>query len=119
MVPRMVPGTGPAYLGVAHKPFETGADPAQPGPFRVPNFELPRAVTLERVGERRRLLNSFDRLRRDVDAGGQMDALDRFGRQAWDILTSPAARDAFDLDKEPAPVRERYGFLPAFDPMKD
>jgi hypothetical protein len=116
MIPRMVPGTGPAYLGVAHKPFETGADPAQPGPFRVANFEPPRAVTLERVGERRQLLNSFDRLRRDLDASGQMDALDRFSRQAWDILMSPAARDAFDLDREPAPVRERYGFMPAFDP---
>src|SRR6266404_2672816 len=48
MIPRMVPGTGPAYLGVAHKPFETLADPARPGPFRVPNFALPEAVTLER-----------------------------------------------------------------------
>jgi uncharacterized protein (DUF1501 family) len=45
-----------------------------------------------------------------------MDALDRFNQRAWDILTSPAARDAFDLDREPAAVRERYGFMPAFDP---
>jgi hypothetical protein len=37
MIPRMLPGAGPAYLGVAHKPFETGVDPADPGPFRVPN----------------------------------------------------------------------------------
>src|SRR5437660_14322 len=37
MIPRMVPGTGPAYLGVAHKPFETLADPARPVPFVVPN----------------------------------------------------------------------------------
>ncbi len=116
MIPRMDPGTGPAYLGVACKPFETLADPANPGPFRVPNFSLPEGVTLERLGDRRGLLGSFDKLRRDVDASGQMDALDRFGRQAWGILTSRAARDAFDLDREPAPVRERYGFLPPFDP---
>jgi hypothetical protein len=116
MIPRMVPGTGSAYLGVAHKPFETGADPANPGPFKVPNFAMPQAVTLERVGDRRQLLNSFDRLRRDVDASGQMEALDRFSRQAWDMLTSAEARDAFDLDKEPAKLRERYGFMPAFDP---
>jgi uncharacterized protein (DUF1501 family) len=32
------------------------------------------------------------------------------------VLTSDTARDAFDLDKEPMKVRERYGFLPAFDP---
>src|SRR5207247_4790008 len=41
MIPRMLPGAGPAYLGVAHKPFETQADPAARGPFRVPNFSLP------------------------------------------------------------------------------
>jgi hypothetical protein len=73
-------------------------------------------VTLERVGDRRQLLKSFDTLRRDVDASGQVQALDRFTQQAWGMLTSPAARDAFDIDKEPAPVRERYGFMPAFDP---
>jgi hypothetical protein len=116
MIPRMVPGTGPAYLGVASKPFETNADPANPGPFQVPNFALPQGVTLERIGDRHDLLGSFDRLRRAVDANGQMGALDRFNQQAWDILTSRAARDAFDLDREPAPVRERYGFLPPFDP---
>ena len=116
MIPRNVPGTGAAYLGSAHKAFETGADPANPGPFRVPNFELPQGVGMERVTDRKGLLAGFDQLRRDVDAGGQMNALDRYGRQAWDLLTSPAARDAFDLDREPAPVRERYGFMAAFDP---
>ncbi|HEV3144618.1 MAG TPA: DUF1501 domain-containing protein [Gemmataceae bacterium] len=116
MIPRMVPGTGPAYLGVACKPFETQADPANPGPFRVPNFTLPQGVTLEQLGDRRQLLSGFDRIRRDVDNSGQMEALDRFNQRAWDILTSPAARDAFDLDKEPEALRERYGFMPAFDP---
>jgi hypothetical protein len=116
MIPRMVPGTGSAYLGVAHKPFETQADPANPGPFKLPNFSLPQGLTLERVGNRRRLLRSFDTLRRDVDSSGQMRALDRFGQQAWNMLTSAAARDAFDLDKEPRLIRERYGFMPPFDP---
>src|SRR5437588_240952 len=73
MIPRMVPGTGPAYLGVAYKPFETGADPANAGPFRVPNFSPPEGVTLERIGDRRQLLGGFDRVRRDLDASGQMD----------------------------------------------
>jgi hypothetical protein len=116
MIPRMVPGTGPAYLGVAHKAFETGADPANPGPFRVPNFALPQAVTLERIGDRRQLLANFDSLRRDLDNSGQMQALDRYHQQAWSILSSSAARDAFDLDREPVRVRERYGFMPAFNP---
>jgi hypothetical protein len=116
MIPRMVPGTGPAYLGVTHKPFETQADPARLGPFRVPNFTMPAGVSTGRMGDRRQLLASFDRMRRDLDNSGQLDALDRFQQTAWDVLTSSAVRDAFDLDKEPAPVRERYGFLPPFDP---
>ena len=116
MIPKMVPGTGPAYLGVANKPFETLADPAADGPFRVPNFSLPDGVNVERLADRRGLLDGFDNMRRDVDAAGQMEAQDAFTQKAWDILTSPEARDAFDLDREPARVRERYGFMPAFDP---
>lgn len=116
MIPRMLPGAGSAYLGVAHKPFETQADPAANAPFRVPNFSLPSGVTVAQVGDRRGLLRSFDSLRRDLDGSGQVQALDRYNQQAWDILTSTKARDAFDLDSEPRHVRERYGFQPAFDP---
>jgi hypothetical protein len=116
MISRMVPGTGSAYLGVAYKPFETQADPAQPGPFNLPNFALAQGLTLERLGDRRSLLTDFDRVRQEVDNRGQMAAVDRFQQQAWDMVTSPAAREAFDLDKEPAALRERYGFMPAFDP---
>jgi hypothetical protein len=114
MIPRMVPGTNSAYLGVAYKPFETGADPAAPGPFRMKSFDMPQGLSVERLGERRGLLKSFDQVRRDVDASGQMDAMDRFNQKAWDILTSSKARDAFDLDREPEAVRQRYGYLPQF-----
>ena len=116
MIPRQVPGTGSAYLGVANKPFETGADPAAEGPFRVPNFGLAEGLTFDRLGGRRELLTDLDRLRREVDATGHVQAMDRFQQQAWDLLTSPAAREAFDLESEPRAVRERYGFMPAFDP---
>lgn len=116
MIPKMVPGTGSAYLGVSYKPFETGADPAQPGPFQMKNFAVAEGLTVDRLGERRNLLGGLDRIRRDLDSRGQMEALDRFGQRAWDILASPAAQRAFDLDAEPAELREQYGFMPAFDP---
>ena len=116
MIPKMVPGTNSAYLGVAHKPFETMADPASLGPFRVPNFEMASGVSLDRLGDRKSLLTNFDSMKRDLDTSGQFEALDRFGKKAWTILTSKAARDAFDLDREPGKIRERYGFQPAFDP---
>ncbi len=116
MIPRSVPGTGAAYLGVTHKPFETQADPAQPGPFKLPNFDYPAGVSLDQIGERRGLLDNFDQMRRDLDSSGQVESLDKYRQQAWEVLTSPAARDAFDLDKEPKALREEYGFGEAFDP---
>ncbi len=116
MIPRMVPGANSAYLGVAYKPFETGADPANAGPFKLPNFALAEGLTLERLGDRRDLLNNFDRLHDELDRTGHMGAMNRFRQQAWSILSSPKAREAFDLDQEPQAIRERYGFMPAFDP---
>jgi hypothetical protein len=116
LIPKMVPGTEPAYLGVSYKPFETEADPANAGTFKLPNFGSVSGLSLERMTDRRTLLASMDRIRSTVDSSGQMDSLDRFQHQAWDMLTSPAAQRAFDLDAEPAAIRERYGFMPAFDP---
>ena len=115
VIPRSMPGTGSAYLGVAHKPFETQADPAAPGPFRLPNFSPPEGVTVEQIGHRKGLLKSFDSIRRDMDTTGQLDAADRYQQKAWEIVTSSAARDAFDLDKEPHSVRDRYGFMAPFE----
>jgi hypothetical protein len=116
MIPRMVPGTGSAYLGVAHKPFETQADPAQPGPFKLPNFSLAAGLSVDRLSSRRDLLTDLDKLRAQVDASGRMEGTDKFGHKAWELLCSPAAQTAFDLDSEPQAIRERYGFMPAFDP---
>jgi hypothetical protein len=116
MIPRMVPGTDAAYLGPSYRPFETEADPANAGPFEVPNFALTGGLSLDRLSHRTSLNHSFDRLRGEVDRTGMMGAMDRFQQQAVSILTSDAARDAFNIDAEPAALRERYGFEPAFDP---
>ncbi len=116
MIPKMVPGTGSSYLGVAYQPFETLADPAKEGPFTVPNFAFADGVTLDRFGSRRTLLQGFDKLRREVDQSGHMEAMDRFEQQAWGILSTDKARQAFDLDAESLETRDRYGMTPAFDP---
>lgn len=116
MIPRQVPGTDSAYLGVAHKPFETLEDPGTKGPFELKNFSLVEGISASRFNERRTLLAGFDQLRAQVDSSGQMEAVDKFQDQAWHILSSDKARDAFNLDAEPAHVRERYGFMPRYDP---
>ena len=51
----------------------------------------------------------MDRLRRDLDLAGSMGALDQYERLAWNMLSSTAAEEAFDLDREDPRVRERYG----------
>ena len=114
MIPRNVPGTEAAYLGAAYRAFETQADPAQDGPFSVPNLQAPTGLSVERLAGRRRLLGELDAIRRNVDASGAMDAMDEFQQKAWEIVTGPEARRAFDLDAEPMKIRERYGFHPEF-----
>jgi uncharacterized protein (DUF1501 family) len=114
VIPKNVPGTGAAYLGAKYAAFETGADPAQTGPFSVPNFALSQGLSLDRLDSRKGLLTALDRLRRDADASGQIETMDQFQQQAWDMVTNDQARTAFDLDAEPAKVRERYGFMPEY-----
>lgn len=114
VIPRQMPGTDSAYLGPAYRPFETMADPANTGPFTVPNFTLPSGLTYDRVGDRRAMLRDLDRMNRQIDSAGEMGAFDEFQQRAWDIVSGAAARDAFNLDAEPREVRERYGFMPEF-----
>ncbi|MBM3838712.1 MAG: DUF1501 domain-containing protein [Verrucomicrobia bacterium] len=114
MIPKMVPGTGASYLGSRCSPFETIADPAREGAFKVPNLGFPVGISLQRLSGRRALLNGLDLLRREADRSRQMEAMDEFEQRAWEMLSGQAAREAFDLDAEPRAVRERYGFIPEF-----
>jgi hypothetical protein len=117
MIPSKVPGTQAAYLGAAHNPFETGADPANVGPFKVQNFAIADGLSVDRLVERSQLMRNLDRLEKTVDQSGRMAAMDEFGQKAWGILSSPEAKQAFDLDSESPELREKYGFMPTFDPM--
>lgn len=117
MIPRQVPGTDSAYLGVAHKPFETLADPANEGPFTLQNFSLVEGISENRFSRRKDLLQGFDQFRTDLDRSGQLDAISQFQQQAFGILSSDKARKAFDLDAERDSTRERYGFTPRYNPM--
>jgi hypothetical protein len=98
---------GAAWMGPSYTPFSVPGDPSDPK-FQVRNLEL--ASTMEnRLADRVALLEGFDRLRRDCDKTGMMDAMDEYNQKAVGLLTSPAAREAFDLSREPEHVRERYG----------
>ena len=98
---------GSAYLGPAYTPFLVPGNPSKKG-WQVNNLVLANDMAT-RLADRRSLLEGVDRLRRDVDRSGAMAAMDRFTTKAYDLLTSEAARNAFDLSQESAEVRERYG----------
>jgi uncharacterized protein (DUF1501 family) len=102
----MIAGSG--YLNPAYGPFMVTGDPNDPH-FEVPNLSLNDGVVAERISERVRLKQSLDRLTRAMDNSGTMQAMDRFEAQALNLLTSPTAREAFDLAREPDHVRARYG----------
>jgi hypothetical protein len=72
-------------------------------------FELPGGLTMDRLRQRRTLSQQMDKLRADLDSTGQMEALDRFGQQAFDLVAGGRAQAAFDLSKEPTKIVERYG----------
>jgi hypothetical protein len=93
-------GTEPGYLGISHRPFTPGG--------ALQNLRLPSNVTLDRVDQRKSLLEGFDDLRRDADSSGTMAGMDSFTTRAFDMVTSGVVRDALDLNKADSRERERY-----------
>jgi hypothetical protein len=98
---------GSAYLGPSTHPFTVAGDPAAPN-FEVQNLQALPGVQ-EQLQPRLQLLSRFDTANPDMDASGTMRAIDTYRQRALGLLTTDAARRAFDLSREPARVRERYG----------
>jgi uncharacterized protein (DUF1501 family) len=96
-----------AYLGPGYNPFRIDGDPTNN--VRVRNLDPVKNVSLDRLEDRRYLLTKLDRLERARDASGMMDGLDQFTAQAYQMVTGPAARKAFDISREDPRVRDRYG----------
>lgn len=111
-----IPGERAGCLGPAFDPLVTG-DPSAPK-FRVPGLSLARGMTLERLAQRRELL---DRLNRGDALGGSLASddearqLETHHERALDLVSSPEVRRAFDLSRESAETRERYGLADRVD----
>lgn len=99
---------GSAYLGPAYQPFAVLGDPSAPS-FAVPNIGLGDQNQARRLGDRVRLRASFDAARRDLERVSAARAFDEYEAQAVGLLTSPGAAQAFDLNREPDAIRDRYG----------
>ena len=96
------------YLSSAFGPFALGADPAQSG-FKVRDLSLPDGVSDERFARRRSLLATVDQHFRSMETSDALDSMDAFYQHAYKLISSQQAREAFNLEAEPAALRDEYG----------
>jgi Protein of unknown function (DUF1501) len=99
-VPWSEPGS-PGFLGSAFQAF-------RPHGAGMDDLRL-NQISLERLQDRRYLLNGLDQLQRDVDTTGMLAGMDAFSEAAFGVLTSSKLVDALDLSKEDPRVVARYG----------
>jgi uncharacterized protein (DUF1501 family) len=94
---------GPAFLGHAYGPFDVYSNGKPQG------MSVSPILPLTRLEDRRTLRAAFDSAQRFGDQKQLADAMDDLERQAFEMISRPAARAAFDLSREPLKLRERYG----------
>lgn len=102
------PGQDAGFLGRGTDPLLFNCQPASPA-YRVPQFTISPDVPAGRLAERQSLLQRVNLGFDTVARSGVLYNYDGRTQQAFDMLLSPRSRVAFDLDREPPAVRDRYG----------
>ncbi|MBI1913658.1 MAG: DUF1501 domain-containing protein [Planctomycetes bacterium] len=103
------PGFFAGFLGSAHDPLFVAQDPSLDDFRPFPSVE---GAVAQRLLDRRVLLSVVDAQRRVLAQSAAVRALDAHEARAFDLVTSPAARRAFDLSRESDRARDRYGRTP-------
>ena len=118
------PGPYAGFLGQRYDPLYTECSPyidkdvprespgypqVLRGAPRVPHSTLEEGLTIDRLNSRRSLLAQIDDQLRAAEGQPALDKFDRQRRQAFDLLTSPEAKAAFDLEQEDPKLRDKYG----------
>jgi uncharacterized protein (DUF1501 family) len=101
-------GQTAGYLGKPNDPFVLNADPAVPN-FKVPDLLPPEYISALRAERRQKLRDAVDSSLSTFEKNAQAKQLDDNFELAYRLMSSPQARDAFALDKEPDAMRDRYG----------
>ena len=107
-IPSPFRSTGSGYLSFKHGPFGLGSNPESPN-FSVRDLSLPSGLTAERFASRKNMRSIVDNYFSKLERNDQLDAMDSFYLKAYDMISSPEARSAFELHKEPQKLREAYG----------
>jgi len=96
------------YLSSSFAPFSLGADPAAGG-FKVQDLNLPNGVTDARFARRRSALEAVNDYFSKRDKSDNVGAMNTFYDRAYNLISSQQAREAFNIDAEPAALRDAYG----------
>ncbi len=108
-IPNFLNSGGPAFLGASCAPFVIESDPASPE-FAVRDIVLPRGVGVDRSLRRQRALKVIHEFEQNAEMmDRQVKSLDTFYEKAYNLMTSAAAKEAFDIDRESPATREEYG----------
>lgn len=99
---------GPGFYGPAHAPFVLETDPVQPD-FEVRDLRLPPGVSSDRLDRRRKLLAAVEQ-QNQAAVASRPAVMNTYYEKAYNMITSPDARKAFDIAAESDKTRERYGF---------
>src|SRR3954454_9623002 len=105
-MPNVYAGTG--YLSSSFSPFSLGSDPAAGG-FKVQDLDLPGGVDASRFATRKNVLQAVNEHFATKEKSDGLAAMDTFYQRAYSLIASPKAREAFNINAEPAPLRDAYG----------
>jgi len=101
-------GQDAGFLGKAHDPFVLNADPSK-ADFRVPDLLPPQQIGEVRISRRKKLREIVEGTVDQFERSPNAQLVDSNFESAFRLITSPQARAAFDIAKEPKKVREKYG----------
>lgn len=109
-LPKMSRSGGPNFLGAKYAPFVVPDDPNRKS-FQVRDVTLPGGLLSDRFGGRKELRRDIDQLERFADQAAADPAVpfDQYYEQAYSLVTSPAAKRAFDIHSEEEQTKEQYG----------
>src|SRR6185437_9379170 len=107
MAARILPGQNAGFLGSTHDPFRI--EVTREGQVIPPEFDLRKDVPPARLANRASLLQRVNDRLCELDRRAETVEFDRFQQQALELLARPQIRRAFDLEREPAPLRDHYG----------
>jgi len=103
------PYAGSGYLSSAYGPFSLGSDPGTKGNFTVRDLSMPGGIDEKRFDRRKSMLATVDDHFKNLEKSDDLDAMDSFYQKAYAMISSKAAREAFNMAAESQATKDAYG----------